>query len=136
MLQAGRSDLPFFGRRHESHPWQPNALQPAFEQCRRAVPPCGVNKHQVLGFAQSIENAASPITAFLIGPLTPFVLIPFMTTGAGVELIGGWFGTGDGRGMALTFIIAAFIGLVVTIAAMYSRAYRILAAEYEKPSAL
>jgi hypothetical protein len=25
---------------------------------------------------------------------------------------------------------------VVTIAAMYSRAYRILAAEYEKPSAL
>ena len=91
---------------------------------------------RVIGFAQSIENAASPITAFLIGPLTQFVLIPFMTTGAGVELIGGWFGTGDGRGMALTFIIAAFIGLVVTIAAMYSRAYRILAAEYEKPSAL
>ena len=39
-------------------------------------------------------------------------------------------------GLALTFIIAAFIGLVVTIAAMYSRAYRILAADYEKPSAL
>lgn len=91
---------------------------------------------RVIGFAQSIENAASPITAFLIGPLTQFVFIPFMTTGAGAELIGGWFGTGDGRGMALTFIIAAAIGLVVTIAAMYSRAYRTLAAEYEKPSAL
>jgi DHA3 family multidrug efflux protein-like MFS transporter len=90
---------------------------------------------RVIGFAQSIENAASPITAFLIGPLTQFVLIPFMTTGAGVELIGGWFGTGDGRGMALTFIIAAAIGLAVTVAAMYSRAYRILSAEYEKPTA-
>jgi len=90
---------------------------------------------RVIGFAQSVENAASPITAFLIGPLTQFVLIPFMTTGAGVELIGGWFGTGDGRGMALTFIIAAAIGLLATIGAMYSRAYRVLAAEYEKPAA-
>ncbi len=89
---------------------------------------------RVIGFAQSIENAATPITAFLIGPLTQFVFIPFMTTGAGVELIGGWFGTGDGRGMALTFIIAAVIGLCVTIFAMYSRAYRRLAAEYEKPA--
>ncbi|OAI45271.1 multidrug transporter [Rhizomicrobium sp. SCGC AG-212-E05] len=89
---------------------------------------------RVIGFAQSIENAATPITAFLIGPLTQFVFIPFMTTGAGVELIGGWFGTGDGRGMALTFIIAAALGLAVTIFAMYSRAYRRLAAEYEKPA--
>ena len=91
---------------------------------------------RVIGFAQSIENAASPITAFLIGPLAQFVFIPFMTTGAGVKLIGGWFGTGDGRGMALTLIIAAAIGLFVTIAAMYSRAYRMLAAEYEKPASI
>lgn len=90
---------------------------------------------RVIGFAQSVENAASPITAFLIGPLTQFVFIPFMTTGAGVRLIGGWFGTGDGRGMALTFIIAAAIGLMVTVAAMYSRPYRILSAEYEKTAA-
>lgn len=88
---------------------------------------------RVFGFAQSVETAASPITAFLVGPLTHFILIPFMTTGAGVRWIGGWFGTGDGRGMALTFIIAAFVGLVVTILAMYSRAYRLLSAAYEKP---
>jgi len=89
---------------------------------------------RVIGFAQSAENAATPITAFLIGPLAQFVFIPFMTTGAGVELIGGWFGTGDDRGMALTFIIAAALGLAVTIFAMTSRAYRRLAAEYEKPA--
>ena len=88
---------------------------------------------RVFGFAQSMETAASPITAFLIGPITQFMLIPFMTAGAGVTLIGGWFGTGDGRGMALAFIIAAFVGLIVTILAMYSRSYRLLSAEYEKP---
>ena len=88
---------------------------------------------RVFGFAQSVETAASPITAFLVGPLAHFILIPFMTTGAGVRWIGDWFGTGDGRGMALTFIIAAFVGLVVTILAMYSRSYRLLSVEYERP---
>jgi MFS transporter, DHA3 family, multidrug efflux protein len=56
---------------------------------------------RVFGFAQSIEQAASPLTAFLIGPITQLIFIPFMTTGAGVELIGGWFGTGPDRGIAL-----------------------------------
>ncbi len=89
---------------------------------------------RVFGFAQSIETAASPITAFLVGPLAHFVLIPFMTTGQGVTLIGGWFGTGDGRGMALAFIIAGFTGLLVTILAMYSHAYRLLSVAYDKPA--
>lgn len=69
---------------------------------------------RVFGFAHSIEQAASPLTAFLIGPLAQFVFIPFMTTGAGVDLIGGWFGTGPGRGMALVFMLAGIIGLTVT----------------------
>ena len=43
---------------------------------------------RVFGFAQSVEQSASPLTAFLIGPLTQFVAIPFMTTGAGAEAIG------------------------------------------------
>ena len=51
---------------------------------------------RVFGFAQSVEQAASPLTAFLIGPLAQFVFIPFMTTGAGAEAIGGWFGTRPG----------------------------------------
>jgi DHA3 family multidrug efflux protein-like MFS transporter len=49
---------------------------------------------RVFGFAQSIEQAASPLTAFLIGPLTQFVVIPYMTDGAGAQAIGSWFGTG------------------------------------------
>jgi DHA3 family multidrug efflux protein-like MFS transporter len=81
---------------------------------------------RVFGFAQSIESAATPITAFMIGPIAEFFFIPFMTTGAGVALIGGWFGVGPARGMALVFITAGFIGLAVTLLAFQTRAYAVL----------
>ncbi|MBU1335473.1 MAG: MFS transporter [Alphaproteobacteria bacterium] len=85
---------------------------------------------RVFGFAQSIEQAASPLTAFLIGPLTQFVVIPFMTDGAGADAIGSWFGTGPDRGIALVFTIAGFVGVGVTILALNSRHYRELSAAY------
>ncbi|MBF2009371.1 MAG: MFS transporter [Chlorogloeopsis fritschii C42_A2020_084] len=87
---------------------------------------------RVFGFAQSIEQAASPLTAFTIGPIAQFIFIPFMTTGAGVDLIGTWFGTGTDRGIALLFIVTGLIGLIVTLMAMRSRAYRKLSANYQK----
>jgi DHA3 family multidrug efflux protein-like MFS transporter len=86
---------------------------------------------RVFGFAQSVEQAASPITAFVIGPIAQFVFIPFMTTGSGVQLIGPWFGTGPDRGMGLLFMAAAVIGLLVTLLAMRSHAYRALSAYYQ-----
>lgn len=89
---------------------------------------------RVFGFAQSVEMSASPVTSFLIGPIAQFIFIPFMTTGAGVELIGGWFGTGMGRGIALVFMIAGVIGLCVTLLARRSNAYRILSSMYAKPA--
>lgn len=82
---------------------------------------------RVFGFAHSIEQAASPLTAFLIGPIAQFIFIPFMTTGRGVTLIGSWFGTGPGRGIALVFILAGAIGLTVTTIAKRSPAYAGLA---------
>ena len=85
---------------------------------------------RVFGFAQSVEQSASPITAFLIGPLTQFIFIPFMTTGAGVALIGDWFGTGPDRGIALVFIIGGILGLLMTIIAFNSKYYRQLSARY------
>ena len=85
---------------------------------------------RVFGFAQSIESAATPITAFLIGPIAQFVFIPFMTTGAGVYLIGDWFGTGLGRGIALVFICAGTIGLITTLLAFGTRSYRMLSTSY------
>ena len=83
---------------------------------------------RVFGFAQLVENAASPLTAFLVAPLAEAVFMPFMTDGRGADWIGGWFGTGPDRGFALLFTIAGLAGVAVTVLAWTSRSYRRLAA--------
>src|SRR3546814_708861 len=70
---------------------------------------------RVFGFAQSVEQSAAPLTAFLIGPLTQFLAIPFMTTGAGAQAIGEWYGTGQEGGMALVFSVTGVLGVVLTL---------------------
>jgi DHA3 family multidrug efflux protein-like MFS transporter len=89
---------------------------------------------RVFGFAQSVEQAASPLTAFLIGPLTQFVFIPSMTDGLWARLIGGWFGTGQDRGIALVFVLTGVVGLAVTALALASPFYRRLSARYRSQS--
>ncbi|KQX42817.1 multidrug transporter [Devosia sp. Root436] len=89
---------------------------------------------RVFGFAQSIEQSASPLTAFLIGPLTQFYFIPLMTDGAGADTIGSWFGTGPERGIALVFTLAGVVGVIVTILAFNSPQYRQLSAFYARGS--
>ena len=85
---------------------------------------------RVFGFAQSVEQAASPLTAFLISPLAQFVFIPSMTDGAGARTIGSWFGTGADRGLALVFVLTGVIGLLATVVALRSRPYRRLSHRY------
>ncbi|HUG29462.1 MAG TPA: MFS transporter [Candidatus Limnocylindria bacterium] len=85
---------------------------------------------RVFGFAQTVEAAAAPVTAFMIGPIAQFWVLPSMTDGALADLIGPWFGTGPERGLALIFIIAAIIGLTVTLIALRSRPYRRLSDRY------
>ena len=84
---------------------------------------------RVFGFAQTVERAASPISAFLIGPIAQLWVIPFMSTGSGTRLIGRWSRTGPDRGIALVFMLAGLAGLI-TMIAMKSRPYRILSARY------
>ncbi len=96
---------------------------------QKVVPP--ERQGRVFGFAQSVEQAASPVTAFLIGPIAQWLFIPLMTTGAGVRLLGPWFGVGADRGLALLFTLAGVIGLGVTLLAMRSSAYRALSAQYQ-----
>jgi DHA3 family multidrug efflux protein-like MFS transporter len=85
---------------------------------------------RVFGFGQSLETAASPVTAFLIGPIAQFWVIPSMDGGALADQIGWWFGSGPARGMALIFIVAGIIGLLVTVLALRSRPYRELSNRY------
>ena len=85
---------------------------------------------RVFGFAHSVEQSASPLTTFLIGPIAENFFIPFMTTGAGVGLIGSWFGTGPARGIALVFVVTGIIGLILTIIAMNTKYYKLLSDRY------
>jgi DHA3 family multidrug efflux protein-like MFS transporter len=85
---------------------------------------------RVFGFAQTVETAAAPVTAFLIGPIAQFWVLPSMTDGALADLIGPWFGTGPERGLSLIFIVAAILGLTVTLIALRSRPYRRLSDRY------
>lgn len=87
---------------------------------------------RVFGFAQSVEQAASPLTAFFIGPITQFAVIPFMTDGWGARTIGPWFGTGADRGIALVFVVIGVIGLIATVLAMNSGYYRDLSAAVDR----
>jgi DHA3 family multidrug efflux protein-like MFS transporter len=85
---------------------------------------------RVFGFAQSVELAATPLTTFAIGPVAELVFIPFMTTGAGAERIGSWFGVGPDRGIALVFTLTGIIGFVITLVAMRSKHYQLLSQRY------
>jgi DHA3 family multidrug efflux protein-like MFS transporter len=87
---------------------------------------------RVFGFAQSVEQSAAPLTAFLIGPVTQFVVVPFMTDGAGADAIGSWFGTGQARAIALVFVVTGLVGLLATLLALTSRQYRALSDSYAR----
>jgi len=88
---------------------------------QRAIP--FERQGRVFGFAQLVENAASPLTAFLMAPLAEAVFMPLMTDGVGADWIGSWFGTGPARGIALLFSLAGILGVVVTLVAFASRSY-------------
>ncbi len=85
---------------------------------------------RVFGFAQSVEQAASPLTAFLIAPLTQFIFVPLMTSGAGADMIGDWYGRGAERGIAIVFTITGVLGVLATIAAFRSTSYRQISGAY------
>lgn len=85
---------------------------------------------RVFGFAMSIEIAAAPITAFLVGPLAEYVLIPYMNSDAGRNALGWLLGDGQARGIALVFILSGVAGLIVTLIALASPPYRHLSDAY------
>ena len=53
-----------------------------------------------------------------------------MTDGAGARWIGGWFGTGDARGIALVFVCCGILGVALTAFALGSPFYRRLSGRY------
>ncbi len=85
---------------------------------------------RVFGFKQSLEALASPATAFVIGPLAQFAVIPYMR-GKGMDDFGWLLGSGHMRGIALIFVSASLIMLVISFLAFRTRSYHTIAKEYD-----
>jgi MFS transporter, DHA3 family, multidrug efflux protein len=86
---------------------------------------------RVFGLKQSLEAAAAPLTAFVIGPLAQFIVIPYMR-GQGQQDFAWLLGYGEMRGIALIFICASLAMLVLTVLAFRSRSYHVLTKEYDE----
>jgi MFS transporter, DHA3 family, multidrug efflux protein len=87
---------------------------------------------RVFGFAQSVESASTPISAFMIGPIAEFGLIPYMNSESGKQTFGWLIGAGQSRGIALAFIAASLIILIVVLYAFTTKAYSRLSDYYSK----
>lgn len=85
---------------------------------------------RVFGFAAAVESSAAPMSAFLIGPLAEFWLIPYAGSPQGRRDLTWLLGEGDARGIALVFVLFSIVGLVVTVAAFFTRTYRRLNEAY------
>ncbi|NLI86244.1 MAG: MFS transporter [Propionibacterium sp.] len=85
---------------------------------------------RVFGLAMAVELAASPISAFLVGPLAQFVLIPYLNSAEGKAAWTWLLGDGQARGIAAVFVLVGVIGLAATLLALASRPYRTLTAAY------
>lgn len=88
---------------------------------------------RVFGLAQTVEVAAAPISAFAIGPIAEFWLIPYANSDAGRAQLGWLLGEGQARGIALVFLLAAIAGLGLTLFAFSTRSYRWLSERYSRP---
>ena len=85
---------------------------------------------RVFGFAQAIEVSAAPISAFLIGPIAEYWLIPYAESPSGRQDLGWLLGDGDARGIALVFVLSSAVGFVITALVFVTRTYRLLNASY------
>lgn len=89
---------------------------------------------RVFWFAQSIEQTASPVTAFFIWPITELFVIPFMASQTWEQIFWWWFWTTDARWIALVFSIVGLIGLIITLLAFLSKPYKNLSKIYLEES--
>jgi DHA3 family multidrug efflux protein-like MFS transporter len=113
--------------------WLYMTLIPAMEAAEQTVIQKVVPFHtqgRVFGFASAFEAAAAPITAFLIAPLAEFLIIPYMNSDAGRSTWGWVLGGGETRGIALVFLFAGAIMIVVALLAFLTKSYRVLSATY------
>ena len=109
------------------------AIMPAAEAAEQTIIQRVVpfsTQGRVFGFAASFEAAAAPISAYIVGPVAEFVIIPFMDSSDGKRAFGWLLGEGEARGMALAFVAASLVMIVIVLIALASRPYRALSRAY------
>lgn len=85
---------------------------------------------RVFGLAAAVESASAPVSAFVVGPIAEFVVIPYMKTNDGRQAFGWLLGEGEARGIALMFVGGSLVMLVAVMLAFQTRAYRRLSKAY------
>lgn len=85
---------------------------------------------RVFGFGQMLESGAAPVTAFLIGPIAQYGLIPYLASAEGADRWAWLLGRGEARGIALVFVIAGVLMMIAVVIAMAAPPYRRLSDAY------
>lgn len=86
---------------------------------------------RVFGFAQALESAAAPLTAFAIAPLAQFWIIPAMAKQENQAALSWLLGMGETRGIALIFLVSGIIMVGIALWAFTTKTYRLLSATYK-----
>lgn len=113
--------------------WLYMALVPVVEAAEQTVIQKVVplpRQGRVFGFAMAFESAAAPITAFLIAPIAQFWIIPYARSEEGAASLDPLLGEGISRGIALVFLAAGIIMIVVALIAFLTPVYRRVSASY------
>ncbi|MEV7663850.1 MFS transporter [Paenarthrobacter sp. NPDC089316] len=115
--------------------WLYMALVPVVEAAEQTVIQKVVplpRQGRVFGFAMAFESAAAPITAFLIAPIAQFWIIPYARSAQGAAQLQPLLGEGTSRGIALVFLVAGLIMIVVSLLAFLTPVYRRVTDSYER----
>ena len=107
------------------------ALIPVIEAAEQTVLQRSIpfeRQGRVFGFAQLVENAAAPLTAFLMAPLAEIGVHALHDRRRGRRLDRRLVRHRARAGLALMFTLAGLVGVVVTLLAWTSRSYRRLIA--------
>ena len=118
--------------------WLYMALVPVVEAAEQTVIQKVVplpRQGRVFGFAMAFESAAAPITAFLIAPIAQFWIIPYARSEEGAASLDPLLGEGISRGIALVFLVAGIIMILVALVAFLTPVYRRVSASYAQTAA-
>ncbi len=118
--------------------WLYMALVPVVEAAEQTVIQKVVplpRQGRVFGFAMAFESAAAPITAFLIAPIAQFWIIPYARSSEGARQLEPLLGEGISRGIALVFLVAGIIMILVALIAFLTPVYRRVSASYAQTAA-